>query len=395
MPHRFSALSFALLTALGCAPAGPASQGTALAAHAAGVAPDGGRAELRVGTSGDYAPFSVVDAPGAVRGFDAEVASAMAADLGLSLRWVIFRWSDLPRDLGADRFDVAMAGITWQPARAVVGYMTRAVARGGPCILGDAKAPRVAVNRGGVLETWSHEHLSDRELVLVDDNRSLPGLLATARVGAIVTDSFEQRTFRQPGWALACEPPLARKVYWVGPGHLDLGPRIDGWLIAHRALVQAAQEHWFGERQRLDDVADLVDLLARRMAFMPLVADVKSKRGLPIEDAARERTVIELAAAMGRARGLPDQATRQFFETQIALSKAVEGRMREESSSLDLGQQIRPALNQLGTRIVDALAKARETHGLTSCTLADLDPLSPWLNASERAQLLERLRAFE
>ena len=375
----------------GCAPAGP-THGAAIAAPQAAGEP--ARAELRVGTSGDYAPFSLVESPGVVRGFDADVANAMAEDLGLRLRWIPFRWIDLPRDLVEGHFDVAMAGITWQPARAVLGYMTRAVARGGPCLLGDPRASRVAVNRGGVLETWSHEHLPDRELVVVDDNRTLPELLATARVGAIVTDSFEQRIFRRPSWALTCEPPLARKVYWVGPDHPDLGPRIDGWLSAHRAVVQAAQERWFGERQRLDDVGDLVDLLARRMAFMPLVGDLKAKRGLPIEDLARERTVIELVAAAARVRGLPDQATRQFFELQIELSKAVERRMRE-SSALDLERQIRPALNQLGARIVDALAKARETHGLASCTLADLDPLAPWLNADERALLYARLRALE
>jgi cyclohexadienyl dehydratase len=370
------------------------AQTHAAAREAGGLAPGGARAELRIGTSGDYAPFSIRASPGTVRGFDADLAQAMAEDLGFSLRWVTFRWSTLPRELADDRFDVAMAGITWQPARAVVGYMTRAVARGGPCLLGDPNALRVAVNRGGVLETWSRAHLSDRELVFVDENRSLPELLATARVGAIVTDSFEQRTFRRPSWELTCEPPLARKVYWVGPGHPDLGPRIDGWIVSHRGLVQAAQEHWFGERQELDDVADLVDLLARRMAFMPLVAGLKARRGLPIEDLERERIVVDRAAASARARGLPDRPVRQLFEVQIELSKAVERRMRE-SSALDLEQQIRPELNELGARIVDDLAKAREAHRLASCTLADLELLSPWLNASERALLLARLRAFD
>src|SRR5579883_3071070 len=368
---------------------------SAAARDAGGAARGDARPELRVGTSGDYAPFSVLAPPGdAVRGFDAELAESMANDLGLRLRWVIFRWSALARELADGRFDVAMAGITWQPARAVVGYMTGAVARGGACLVGDPKASRVAVNRGGALEAWSHAHLSDRELVVVDENRTLPELLAGARVGAIVTDSFEQRAFRRPGWALACEPPIARKVYWVGPGHADLGPRIDGWLLAHRDAVQAAQERWFGERQRLDDVSDLVDLLARRVAFMPLVGDLKSKRGLPIEDVERERKVLEAAAASARARGVPEQPVRRLFELQIELGKAVQGRMRE-SSALDLEGQIRPALNELGARIIGALARAREAHALPSCTLADLEPLSPWLSEGERALLLARLRAFD
>jgi cyclohexadienyl dehydratase len=359
-----------------------------------GATPRDARPELRVGTSGDYAPFSIGASPGAVRGFDAELAEAMATDLGSRLRWVIFRWSDLERELSEGKFDVAMGGISWQPGRAVLGYMTRAVARGGACLIGDPNAARVAVNRGGALESWSHAHLSGRELVLVDDNRSLPDLLAGARVGAIVTDSFEQRIFRRPNWALKCEPPLLRKVYWVGPGHPDLSRRIDEWLVAHRSVVSAAQERWFGERQRLDDVTDLVDLLARRMAYMPLVADIKSKHGLPIDDVDRERKVLEGAAANSRERGLPEQPVRQFFELQIELSKAVERRM-QENSALDLEKQIRPALNELGARIVGALSRAREAHALRSCTLADLEPLSPWLNEGERARMLTLLQAFE
>ena len=36
------------------------------------------------------------------------------------------------------------------------------------------------------------------------------------------------------------------------------------------------------------------------MAFMPLVADIKSRRGQPIEDVDRERKVIDGAAANAR-----------------------------------------------------------------------------------------------
>ena len=94
--------------------------------------------ELRVGTSGDYAPFSTRNEAGATVGFDAELAEQLANDLGVSLRWVPFRWPELARQLAAGEFDVAMGGVTWQPARAVSGYMTRAVARGGHRVLNPA-----------------------------------------------------------------------------------------------------------------------------------------------------------------------------------------------------------------------------------------------------------------
>jgi cyclohexadienyl dehydratase len=356
-----------------------------------GQAPPNG--ELRVGTSGDYAPFSVRDATG-VHGFDADIALSLARDLGLELRWVAFRWPDLSRQLADGEFDVAMSGVTWQPSRAVTGYMTRAVARGGPCLLGDASAPRVAVNLGGVLEAWARSHLQGRELLTVSDNTSLPALLAAGRVGAIVTDSFELHAFARPGWDSHCEPALARKVYWVAPGRArELGSRIDAWLGAHGADVQAAQRRWFGAEQRVDAATDLVDLMARRFAFMPLVAELKARRGQPIEDREREREVVSAAATSARRLGLPERAVAELFGVLIELSKAVQLRQREPST-LDLGGQIRPALIEIGDRILTALARARAEGRLERLALADLELLSPWLTGPERERVLGALRAI-
>src|SRR5262249_49006647 len=115
---------------------------------------------------------------------------------------------------------------------------------------------------------------------------------------------------------------------------------------------------------------------------------------LPVEDLARERIVLDQATASARARGLPEPPVRALFALQIELSKAVERRTRE-ASALDLARQIRPALSELGARIVDALSEAHAARRLGSSTLADLQPLSPWLDEGERASLLGRLRAID
>jgi cyclohexadienyl dehydratase len=355
--------------------------------------PEPARGRLRVGTSFDYAPFSSRDSTGKVQGFDAEIAEQLARDLSLDLAWVAFRWPTLQAQIERGEFDVAMAGVTWQPTRAVVGTMTRAVARGGPCLLGDPNAPRIAVNRGGVLESWSRAHLADRELITVEANQTLPDLLASGRVGAIVTDSFERRAFARPEWNARCEPPLARKVYWLAPNHVELAARFEAWLSAHRERLEAAQIRWFGERQPLSALANLGDLLARRMAFMPLVAAAKAKQGLPIADLAREKVVLDATTARARSIGLPETPSRNFFALQIELSKAVQQRS-SEPATLDLAQQIRPALDELGERILAAVVEARSAGELAQCTLADLALLSPWLNNAELAQLLDGLRAL-
>jgi hypothetical protein len=78
---------------------------------------------------------------------------------------------------------------------------------------------------------------------------------------------------------------------------------------------------------------------------------------------------------------------------QIELSKAVQLRQREPSA-LDLGRQIRPALIELGDRILTTLARARAEGRLESLALGDLELLSPWLTGDERAALLGALRAI-
>src|ERR1051325_1119973 len=90
---------------------------------------------LRVGTSGDYAPFSLHG-----KGFDVDVAEAMARDLGFEIEWKTFRWPELRERVRRDDFDVAMGGVTWLPERAVIGATSRAVAQSGPCVVGDAAA---------------------------------------------------------------------------------------------------------------------------------------------------------------------------------------------------------------------------------------------------------------
>ena len=62
----------------------------ALSAASHGEAP--GKPVLRVGTSGDYAPFSSTGEGSSPAGFDIAVARAYAQERGLGLEFVRFRW---------------------------------------------------------------------------------------------------------------------------------------------------------------------------------------------------------------------------------------------------------------------------------------------------------------
>ena len=352
---------------------------------------------LRVGTSGDYPPFSTVEGVADEEtlrlGFDIEVAERLASDLGFDLDFRPFDWPDLAASMAADDFDVAMSGVTWRPGRAAVGWMSRAVAAGGPCVVSAANGPdpprRVVVNQGGILERWTRERFgSGSEITAVDDNLSLPGRLEREEVDAFVTDSFEVEHFGRDGWRRRCEPPLDRKVFWVAPQRADeLGPAVDRWIQRNERWLEARREEWFGRGQHRDELDHLLDLTARRLAFMPPVATWKAARGVPVEDLDRERAVLEAAERSAARYGLDPQPVRDWFALQIDLAKAVQRRTPPTAPSLEL-EEIRPALIRLGERQVRSL-RALAAGTIDEPEGADLEVLTPYLSRAEG----ERVRA--
>lgn len=341
---------------------------------------------IRIGTSGDYPPFSKHG-----EGFDVALAEQLADDLGRQIEWVPFRWPTLAESVEGNEFDVAMSGITWRPERAVTGYMTRAVAASGPCVVGAANPARIAVNRGGILEAWTRSNYPSARVVTTDDNLSLPQILAAGEADAFVTDSVEVGHLGESDASVQCEPPTDRKVYWVTNASAEtLGPRIDTWLDENESVVAALHAAYLGP-YHFTDSDHLADLIARRMAFMPAVAAWKKERGLPIEDLERERKVLAAAKSSAIAKGFDAEQAEAFFALQIALAKAVQRRSTNQSSSLRLGQ-IRPVLITLGTRIVNALAALRDSGQPFDRQALYL--LEPYLDAEEIDALGDRIDAL-
>ena len=65
---------------------------------------------LRVGMTGDYAPYSMRGPDGQFSGADVTMAAELAHSLGVVLVIVPTAWKTLQADLAADRFDIAMGG---------------------------------------------------------------------------------------------------------------------------------------------------------------------------------------------------------------------------------------------------------------------------------------------
>ena len=139
---------------------------------------------LRVGISGDYAPFSS-GGTSAPAGFDVEVARAYAENRGVTLEFVSFRWPRLLAGLHGKRFDVAMSGVTVRPERSVAGRFTTPVAETGAVVLvrqperwdniEDLNRPdvRIAVNAGGHLERVANATFPRASLIAIPDNAAV------------------------------------------------------------------------------------------------------------------------------------------------------------------------------------------------------------------------------
>ena len=365
---RRRALVLLAVLVAGCAPPRPASQ------------------VLRVGSSGDYAPFSVRDEVG-WEGFDVEVARRFAHDTGRRIEIVEFRWPALELDLAANRFDVAMSGVTMRPWRARVGTFTRPVARVGAVLLVrrgiattlaevDVADRRIGVNQGGYLERVARRLFRRAEVTPVGDNRHLADLLRRGAVDGLVSDELEAPIFRRVAPDADAIGPLTndRKAYLArDPAlaeELDAWLRareIDGSLASFRGRMLGPQ--WGAPHgAAASDLDALLALIELRLAFMPGVALAKEQRGLPTADPAQEADVVARARERAALLHVDPERVGALFNALIAAARHVQDDFRATPAAerpvvetMDLEQEARPALGRISTTIVARAADV--AHG--------------------------------
>jgi cyclohexadienyl dehydratase len=344
---------------------------------------------LRVGTTGDYTPFSV-KVPSGWEGFDIRVAQQFAQETHRQLQFVEFTWPALEQDLATNRFDVAMAGVTMGPERARVGTFTRPVIRVGAMVLTwpglatsardlDVPGRRIGVNAGGHLEKVARRLFPRAKIVPVSDNRTLANQLNGNWVEAIVSDEIEAPIFQRVVPDAVTLGPLTqdRKAYLARDP--ALADELDAWLRAHEtdASLGEARSWAFGPRwgaphtaasSDLDALLALIDL---RLACMPAIAVAKEVRGLPTEDAAQEDAVRAAARERAARLGLDAARIDALFVALIGAARDIQNDVRRTPPArrppidpMDLESEARPTLERISTRIVARAADlARGTLG--------------------------------
>lgn len=159
---------------------------------------------LRVGVTGDYAPFTLEKGT-KVSGADVEMAQALARSLNVEAHFVSTSWSSLMRDYQNHRFDVAVGGISITPERARLAAFSHPYHAGGktPIVRCGTEARfdtveemntskvRVVVNPGGTNQQFARERLSQAQITVHPDNRTIFAEVASGRADVMVTDDVE------------------------------------------------------------------------------------------------------------------------------------------------------------------------------------------------------------
>ncbi len=163
---------------------------------------------LRVGTPGDYRPFAMKEAAG-FAGHDIDVVNAMAKVYGWKVEFVQTSWKEMAADLKADKFDVAVGGITRSPARALIADFLPAYAPFGKVALVNVKnkdkfkslddlnrpGVRVIKNPGGTNEAFVLANLTKADISTHDKNFEIPGLIAEGKGDVMITENAEAKLY--------------------------------------------------------------------------------------------------------------------------------------------------------------------------------------------------------
>jgi cyclohexadienyl dehydratase len=222
---------------------------------------------LKVGTTGDYRPFTALDrATGEYSGLDIDLARSLGAALGVKVVFVPTTWRSLAQDLAAGAFDIAMGGVSVTLDRQKSGFFSVPYLRDGKAAIArcadqagfqtletiDRPEVRVLTNPGGTNERFDRARLHAAHIVVYPDNLTIFDRLAQGDGDVMITDASETRFEEKlhPGVLCAIHPDrpydFGEKAYWMAPDPA-LKAFVDQWLhiVKEDGELDALSARWF------------------------------------------------------------------------------------------------------------------------------------------------------
>jgi cyclohexadienyl dehydratase len=204
---------------------------------------------LRVGTTGDYTPFSLLQPDGSYAGADIAMAHDLAARLGVRIEWVPTVWIDLLDDFLAGRFNIAMGGVTVNPVRAEKAFFSLPTFIDGKRPLCrvedrdrftsvaaiDRSGVRVIANPGSANEAFAKTHFPRAEVTIHPDNTTVFLEIVAGRADVMVTDGLEadhQAALHPELCAVPVAPFTRLEKAYMFARDPAMKAYIDAWLAA-------------------------------------------------------------------------------------------------------------------------------------------------------------------
>lgn len=211
--------------------------------------------KLLVGSTGDYKPMSYLNKEtGKYEGFDAEMAASLAKKLGVELAYVPTTWKTLQADTLADKFDVALCGITVTDARKEVMAMSDPYLTFGKTVLvtkskeaqfkslDDVNQPsvRVMYNPGGTNEKFAKESTPKAQLIMHEQNAEIPGLVGEGKADVMITETMEAVRYVKDNPKVAAplvDKPFTQNHFGVlmKKDYPDLLKAVNDWMAGIKA----------------------------------------------------------------------------------------------------------------------------------------------------------------
>jgi chorismate mutase-like protein len=343
------------------------------------------RGEIRIGTTGDYKPFSYRPEGGQFVGLDVDLAADLAETLGVRLGLVQTSWPTLMKDLQADRFDMALSGISVSLERQKQALFSLPYLKDGKTPLTrcenkhkfetlaqiDKPGTRLVVNPGGTNESFVRSHLHLADITVSSDNVTIFDRIVSGEADLMITDAIEARLQQKLRSALCAIHPESPFNYSekaaLLPRDLLVKAYVDQWL--HQSLASGALdrklEKWLTYPWQLEPLRQLID---QRLSMMADVAKFKWNTRTPIEDLPREALIVAGFTKQATDLGIDAGLASTFFKGQIEAAKTLQreyfAKWQSEgadqfSNVPDLAKEIRPKLDALTPRMLKALAEGQ------------------------------------
>jgi cyclohexadienyl dehydratase len=211
------------------------------------------RRVLRVGTTGDYKPFTFRNTEGAYSGADIVMAQRLAQALHVDLEFVPTTWNTLLPDFLAGKYDVAMGGVSILPDRTARGDFStpvnidgkrpicRCADRGRFTSVETINQPgvRVVEPPGASNEAFARANLGLAQLTIHKDNNTIFNEIIAGRADVMVTDGIEvdHQAYLHPELCAAdVKAPFSKvaKAYLL-PKDSDFVKFVNDWIAREKS----------------------------------------------------------------------------------------------------------------------------------------------------------------